>query len=100
VRLAGSAPLIGSAGFLSGKHDPGDFAFRLLHKDVGLGREVGVPMRPSDRAFEESTEAMNRCWGTRNNTIGQVLQLERAGIEPLAVDPKRVQAILDANQPK
>jgi hypothetical protein len=59
VRLAGSAPLTGSAGFLSGKHDPGDFAFRLLHKDVGLGRKVGVPMRPSDRAFEESTEAMN-----------------------------------------
>src|SRR5262249_58275486 len=22
--------------FLSGKHDPADFAFRLLHKDVGL----------------------------------------------------------------
>jgi 3-hydroxyisobutyrate dehydrogenase len=30
---------------LTGQHDPADFALRLLHKDVGLGREVGVPMR-------------------------------------------------------
>jgi hypothetical protein len=62
VRLAGSAPLTGSAGFLSGKHDPADFALRLLHKAVGLGREVGVPMRLSDMAFEELTEAMNHGW--------------------------------------
>jgi 3-hydroxyisobutyrate dehydrogenase len=48
--------------FLSGKHDPADFALRLLHKDVGLavglGREVGVPMRLANMAFEELTEAM------------------------------------------
>jgi 3-hydroxyisobutyrate dehydrogenase len=54
--------------FLSGKHDPADFALRLLHKDVGLavglGREVGVPMRLANMAFEELTEAMNRGWGT------------------------------------
>ena len=61
--------------FLSGKHDPADFALRLLHKDVGLavglGREVGVPMRLANMAFEELTEAMNRGWGTRNSTVGQ-----------------------------
>jgi 3-hydroxyisobutyrate dehydrogenase len=90
--------------FLSGQHDPADFALRLLHKDVGLavglGREVGVPMRLANMAFEELTEAMNRGWGTRNSSVGQLLQVERSGIEPLAVDPKQVQAILDADKPK
>jgi 3-hydroxyisobutyrate dehydrogenase-like beta-hydroxyacid dehydrogenase len=52
--------------FLSGKHDPADFALRLLHKDAGLGREVGVPMRLANMAYEELTEAMNRGWSTRN----------------------------------
>ena len=90
--------------FLSGKHDPADFALRLLHKDVGLavglGREVGVPMRLANMAFEELTEAMNRGWGTRNSSVGQLLQVERSGIEPPAVDPERVQAILDADKQK
>jgi hypothetical protein len=57
-------------------------------------------MRLANMAFEELTEAMNRGWGTRNSTVGQLLQVERAGIEPPAVDPKRVQAILDADKPK
>jgi len=90
--------------FLSSQHDPADFALRLLHKDVGLavglGREVGVPMRLANMAFEELSEAMNRGWGTRNSSVGQLLQVERSGIEPPAVDPKRVQAILDADKPK
>jgi 3-hydroxyisobutyrate dehydrogenase-like beta-hydroxyacid dehydrogenase len=90
--------------FLSGQHDPADFALRLLHKDVGLavglGHEVGVPMRLANMAFEELTEAMNRGWGTRNSTVGQLLQVERAGIPPLAEDPARVAAVLDADKPK
>src|SRR5438552_3433495 len=88
--------------FLQGKHDPADFALRLLHKDVGLavglGREVGVPMRLANMAYEELTEAMNRGWGNRNSTVGQLLQVERAGIEPLAADPKRIAAIRDADK--
>ena len=90
--------------FLSGQHDPADFALRLLHKDVGLavglGREVGVPMRLANMAFEGLTEAMNRDWGTCSSSVGQLLQVERSGIEPHAVDPKRVQAIFDADKPK
>ena len=90
--------------FLSGQHDPADFALRLLHKDVGLavglGREVGVPMRLANMAYEELTEAMNRGWGTRNSTVGQLLQVERAGIPPLAADPEHIAAILDADKPK
>jgi 3-hydroxyisobutyrate dehydrogenase-like beta-hydroxyacid dehydrogenase len=90
--------------FLTGQHDPADFALRLLHKDVGLavglGREVGVPMRLANMAYEELTEAMNRGWGTRNSTVGQLLQVERAGIPPLAADPERIAAVLDADKPK
>jgi hypothetical protein len=43
---------------------------------------------------------MNRGWGMRNSTVGQLLQVERADIEPPAVDPKRVQAILNADKPR
>jgi 3-hydroxyisobutyrate dehydrogenase len=90
--------------FLTGQHDPADFALRLLHKDVGLavglGREVGVPMRLANMAYEELTEAMNRGWGARNSTVGQLLQVERAGIPPLAADPERIAAILDADKQK
>jgi 3-hydroxyisobutyrate dehydrogenase len=90
--------------FLQGKHDPADFALRLLHKDVGLavglGREVGVPMRLANLAYEELTEAMNRGWGTRNSTVGQLLQVERAGIPPLAADPERIAAVRAADQEK
>ena len=90
--------------FLTGQHDPADFALRLLHKDVGLavglGREVGVPMRLANLAYEELTEAMNRGWGARNSTVGQLLQVERAGIPPLTADPKRIAAVLDADKEK
>jgi hypothetical protein len=82
--------------FLSSKHDPADFALRLLHEDV----ELGLPMRLAHMAYEELTEAMNRGWGTRNSTVGQLAQVERSGIEPAAVDPDRVQAILDADKPQ
>src|SRR6267142_1970218 len=90
--------------FLTGQHDPADFALRLLHKDVGLavglGREVGVPMRLANMAYEELTEAINRGWGTRNSTVGQLLQVERAGIPPLAADPQRIAAVRDADKQK
>jgi len=59
-----------------------------------------VPMRLANMAYEELTEAMNRGWGARNSSVGQLLQVERAGIEPLAADPKRVAAVLDADKQK
>jgi 3-hydroxyisobutyrate dehydrogenase-like beta-hydroxyacid dehydrogenase len=90
--------------FLTGQHDPADFALRLLHKDValavGLGREIGVPMRLANLTLEELTEAMNRGWGQRNSTVGMLLQQERAGIPPLAADPQRVAAVLKADEKK
>jgi 3-hydroxyisobutyrate dehydrogenase len=88
--------------FLSSKYDPADFALRLLHKDVslavGLGKEVGVPMRIANLALEELTEAMNRGWGHRDSRVASLLQVERSGIPPLDCDPAKVQAILDKDK--
>ncbi|MBV9824527.1 MAG: NAD(P)-dependent oxidoreductase [Alphaproteobacteria bacterium] len=88
--------------FLSSKYDPADFALRLLHKDVslavGLGKEVGVPMRLVNLALEELTEAMNRGWSHRDSRVSGLLQVERSGIPPLDCDPAKIQAILDADK--
>src|SRR5881394_2478102 len=84
--------------FLSSTYDPADFALRLLHKDVslavGLGREVGVPMRLANLALEELTEALNRGWGQRDSRVGGLLQVERAKIDPPKVDPDKIAAVL------
>ena len=87
--------------FLVDKYDPPAFALKLAHKDVslavGLGREVGVPMRLSHLVLEEMTEALNRGWGGRDSRIPMVLQQERAGVR-IACDPAAVQAVLDADK--
>jgi 3-hydroxyisobutyrate dehydrogenase len=90
--------------FLAGQYDPADFALRLLHKDVGLavglGKEVGVPMRLANLALEELTEAMTRGWGTRDSRVGMLLQVERSGIEQPKVDIDRVNAVIAGDEKK
>jgi 3-hydroxyisobutyrate dehydrogenase-like beta-hydroxyacid dehydrogenase len=85
--------------FLTGRYDPPDFALRLLHKDVSLacqlGREVGVPMRLSHMALAELNEALNRGWSERDSRIGMLLQVERSAIEPLAIDPARINEVFE-----
>lgn len=70
--------------FLQNKYDPPSFALKLAHKDVTLaaqlGREVGVPMRLTNLALEELTEAMNRGWDSRDSRVAMLLQEERAGV--------------------
>ena len=82
--------------FLQGRHDPPDFALRLLHKDVSLalqlGREVSVPMRLCNLALQEMTEAMNRGWAARDSRSFMLLQQERSGIAPLAVPAEQIRA--------
>jgi 3-hydroxyisobutyrate dehydrogenase len=84
--------------FLAGQYDPADFALRLLHKDVslavGLGKEVGVPMRLANLALEELTEAMTRGWGQRDSRVGMLLQVERSGIEQPKEDIDQINAII------
>ncbi|WP_428486128.1 NAD(P)-dependent oxidoreductase [Rhodopila sp.] len=88
--------------FLTGSYDPADFALRLLHKDVSLacqlGREVQVPMRLTNLALQELTEALNRGWGARDSRVGSLLQQERAGVPPIAVAPEKIKAVLAADE--
>jgi 3-hydroxyisobutyrate dehydrogenase len=88
--------------FLAGVFDPPSFALRLAHKDVTLatelGRELHVPMRASELALAELTEALNRGWGGRDSRVAMLLQEERAGVE-IGVDAERIReasAALDA----
>lgn len=85
--------------FLTGVYDPPDFALRLLHKDVSLAcqlaREVSVPMRLTNLAHQELTEALNRGWGGRDSRVGALLQQERAGIDPIQVAPDRIKAVME-----
>jgi 3-hydroxyisobutyrate dehydrogenase-like beta-hydroxyacid dehydrogenase len=87
--------------FLTGSYDPADFALRLLHKDVALAcqlaREVQVPMRLTNMALMELTEALNRGWGTRDSRVVSLLQQERAGIAPIAVPAEKIKAVLAAD---
>ncbi|MBV1797922.1 NAD(P)-dependent oxidoreductase [Siccirubricoccus sp. G192] len=87
--------------FLVNKYEPPAFSLKLAHKDVtlavGLGREVGVPMRLSHLVMEEMTEALNRGWAHRDSRVPMVLQQERAGVK-IECDPKAVQAVLDGGK--
>lgn len=88
-----------SGQFLTGVYDPPDFALRLLHKDVSLAcqlaREVSVPMRLTNLALQELTEALNRGWGQRDSRVGALLQQERAGIPPIAVPAEKIRAVME-----
>lgn len=87
--------------FLIDKYDPPAFALKLAHKDVslavGLGREVGVPMRICNLVMEEMTEGRNRGWDALDSRVPMKLQLERAGVE-IKCDPQAVQAVLDSDK--
>jgi 3-hydroxyisobutyrate dehydrogenase len=86
--------------YLINQYDPPDFALRLAHKDVSLaaqmGRDVGVPMRLIDATVAEMTEALGRGWEGRDSRVSMLLQQERAGLD-FTVDPKDVQAVIDAD---
>ena len=88
--------------FLTGSYEPADFALRLLHKDVSLAcqlaREVGVPMRLTNLAQLELTEALGRGWGNRDSRVGMLLQQERAGIDKLAVPLDQLKAVLERDK--
>ena len=88
--------------FLPGKYDPAAFALRLAHKDVTLGtalaREIGVPMRMTNLALAEMTEALGRGWGDRDARSCMLLEQERIGIH-IAVDPERLRETLERDPP-
>ena len=83
--------------FLPGIFDPPNFTLRLAHKDVSLatslGRELAVPMRLSNLALEDLTEAVNRGWSERDSRVAMLLQEERAGVE-IKVPRESIQEVL------
>jgi 3-hydroxyisobutyrate dehydrogenase len=87
--------------FLVDRYEPPAFALTLAHKDVslavGLGRELGVPMRLCNLVMEEMTEGLNRGLGALDSRVPMRLQLERAGVS-IQCDPAAVQAVLDADK--
>lgn len=84
--------------WLTGTIDTPSFALELQHKDVKLAvelaREVGVPARLSNLAYEELVEAMNRGWARRDAQSVLQLQQERAGVDPMAVPLDAVEEVL------
>jgi 3-hydroxyisobutyrate dehydrogenase-like beta-hydroxyacid dehydrogenase len=87
--------------FLIDKYSPPDFALKLAHKDVslavGLGRELGVPMRLCNLVLEEMNEARNRGWDDLDSRSPMKLQVERAGVK-IKVDPAAVDEVMAADK--
>ena len=71
--------------FLQNRYNPPAFALRLAHKDMmlatQLGRDVGVPMRLTNMALAEMTEARNRGWDDLDSRAPMQIQIERAGVK-------------------
>ena len=88
--------------FLANSYDPPSFALDLGHKDMSLatalGRETGVPMRISNLALAEMTEAMNRGWGKRDCRVPMLLQPERSGVR-IEVDRASIAQVLKDDPP-
>ena len=88
--------------FLPDNYEPPAFALKLAHKDVSLAtalaKEVGVPMRLSNMALEEMTEALNRGWGQLDSRSPLKLQQERAGVE-IKVDTAKLKEVLENDPP-
>jgi 3-hydroxyisobutyrate dehydrogenase-like beta-hydroxyacid dehydrogenase len=88
--------------FLTGSYEPADFALRLLHKDVSLAcqlaREIGVPMRLTNLAQLELTEALGRGWAERDSRVGMLLQQERAGITKIAIPADQLKKVMEEDK--
>ncbi len=84
--------------FLQNKFDPPEFALNLAYKDVTLAtelaREMSVPMRLTNMAYAEMSEAMNRGWGGKDSRVFLLLQAERAGVE-VKVPAADIEAVID-----
>lgn len=70
--------------YLQDKYDPPSFALRLAHKDftlaLDLAKELGVPLKQAETAYEEYNTALERGWGDRDSRAPMQLQNERAGV--------------------
>ena len=84
--------------FLAASFDDPSFRLGLANKDVALatalGRELNVPMRLSNLALEELTEAMTRGWENRDSSALLQLQEERSTVY-VAISQQEIDAEMD-----
>lgn len=84
--------------YLQSRYEPASFALRLAHKDLTLGlelgRELGVPMKHAEAAFEDYKAALERGWGERDSRSPMELQNERAGVT-IKISAEDVQKTLE-----
>ena len=70
--------------YLQSKYDPPSFALRLAYKDftlaLDLAKQLGVPMRQAESAYQDYTDALERGWGDMDSRSPMQLQNERAGV--------------------
>lgn len=70
--------------YLTATYEPPKFALRLSVKDFTLAlemaRDLDVPLKLAESAYEDYTAAMERGWGDRDSRAPMALQNERAGV--------------------
>lgn len=99
--LNGRRPLFDclARNFLPGQYDDVDFSLALAEKDcrlaIELADELSIPMQLAEDAHGELKSALQRGWGDRDARVSMLLQLERAGLEPLQISPETIAEILD-----
>ena len=85
--------------FLPSSYDAADFDLELAVKDVRLATELGaeldVPMQLANYTLAELKAGVARGWGEKDARASMLLQLERAGLEPLKVSKERIEEILN-----
>jgi 3-hydroxyisobutyrate dehydrogenase len=98
--LNGRRPLFDclARNFMPGQYDDADFTLAHAEKDCRLALELAagqsVPMQLAELAHREQVSAIARGWSTRDARASMLLQLERAGVDPLAVSAERIAEIL------
>lgn len=85
--------------FLPSSYDAADFDLELAVKDVRLAtelaQELDVPMHLANYTLSELKAGVARGWGEKDARASMLLQLERAGLEPLNVSKERIEEILN-----
>jgi 3-hydroxyisobutyrate dehydrogenase len=83
--------------YLQDEYDPPSFTVRLAHKDLTLGlelaRQLGVPMKYTQTAFDDFNGALERGWGDQDARVPMKIQNERAGVT-IKLSAEEVQKIL------
>lgn len=98
--LNGRRPLFDclARNFMPSQYDAADFTLAHAEKDCRLALELAaeqaVPMQLAKLAHREQTAAIEQGWSKRDARASMLLQLERAGIDPLAVTAERIAEIM------